>query len=91
MSEFQRHMRNVMLQDQVEAVYRDYLKQMSDDRIAELAEAGTDWMEANPPQKKRHYTLRVPADVAHGAVALFVLRLSAELNERIFTAEEGGA
>lgn len=89
MSEFKQHMQNVMLQDQVEAICRDYLEQMSDARIMELADAATDWIEANPPEKTRHYTLPVPADIAHGAVALFVVGLTAELMKRMHTAEGG--
>ncbi len=87
MTDFKRHMRNVMRQDQVDALYRDWLNQMSSTRMIQLAAAATHWLEANNPEEKRHGTLPVPADVAHEAVACLVLRLSAELTNRLHIAD----
>jgi hypothetical protein len=87
MRNFQIHMRNCMRQDQIETRYSAWLKGMTDAQLVKLTADATVWMEQHKQEYRADDELRVPARVAHEAVACLVIRLSGELTERMRAAD----
>jgi len=82
-----RQLRNQARQDQVEAMQRNWIEQMSSVRLYRLMSDAVVWMEANDPHRDGP-PLLVPADIAHEAITCLVIRLSGELQKRIAEAND---
>ncbi len=83
-----RRVRNLARQDQVEAMQRNWLEQMPDERLYRLMADCVMWMECNHTVEGSGPPLLVPHYIAHMGTTSLVIQLSAEVQRRFTEAND---
>jgi hypothetical protein len=83
-----RRLRNLARQDQVEAMQRNWLEQMSDERLYRLMADCVMWMECNHTVEEKGPPLLVPQYIAHTATTAWVIQLTGEVQRRFTEAND---